>query len=101
MQKVVDNLDVKFKPHDIVANDDHTVALVEATSRAGDETSLREWLKSWHVEDGKVLERWEFAEDSAAFLKPSIPAGTCSPPQPGEGRSRRYRTQGVGPNSAG
>ena len=55
------------KLHDVVANDDHTIALVEATATRGGRTLTYRTAEIYHVRDGKVVERWAFSDDTAAI----------------------------------
>jgi ketosteroid isomerase-like protein len=53
--------------HDVVANDDHAVALVEAhATRGGRELTYRT-AEIYHVKDGKITARWAFSDDTAAI----------------------------------
>jgi uncharacterized protein len=51
--------------HDVVANDDHTIALVEATATRGGKTLKYRTAEIYHVKDGKIVERWAFSDDTA------------------------------------
>lgn len=62
-----DSFSVTANVHDIVGNDDHVVALVEATATAGDETFNYRTAEIVHVKDGKVTERWAFSDDTQAI----------------------------------
>jgi len=53
--------------HDVVANDDHVVALVETTVRRGDRSFTYRTAEIFHVRDGKITERWAFAGDTGAI----------------------------------
>jgi ketosteroid isomerase-like protein len=53
--------------HDIVANDDHTIALVDATATRGGKTLHYRTAEIYHIRDGKVAERWAFSDDTAAI----------------------------------
>ena len=59
--------------HDVVANDEHAVALVEANAtRADGRTLTYRTAEIMHIRDGKLTERWAFAEDTqeiADFFK--------------------------------
>lgn len=55
--------------HDVVANDDHTVALVNATARRGGRTFEYRTAEILHIRDGKVTERWAFSNDTAAIAE--------------------------------
>ena len=50
--------------HDVLANDEHTIALVTATVRAGDQEITYRTAEIQHVTDGKVTERWAFSDDT-------------------------------------
>lgn len=53
--------------HDVVANDDHTIALVEATATRGGKTITYRTAEIYHFRDGKIAERWAFSDDTAAI----------------------------------
>ena len=53
--------------HDVVAGDDHTVALVQATVRAGGEEFTYRTAEILHIDDGQVTERWAFSDDTQAI----------------------------------
>lgn len=55
--------------HDVVANDEHTIALVNATGRRGGRTLEYRTAEIMHFRDGKVTERWAFSNDTAAIAK--------------------------------
>lgn len=56
-----------FEIHDIVANDDHTIALGTATATRGGRTFTYRTAEIYHVKDGKVTARWAFSDDTAAI----------------------------------
>ena len=58
---------IEAKLHDVVANDEHTIALVEATATRGGKTITYRTAEIMHVRDGKVTERWAFSDDTAAI----------------------------------
>jgi uncharacterized protein len=53
--------------HDVVANDDHTIALVDATATRGGKTITYRVAEIYHFRDGKIAERWAFSDDTAAI----------------------------------
>lgn len=53
--------------HDLLASDDHAIALVEATATRGGKTLTYRTAEIYHVRDGKVVERWSFSDDTAAI----------------------------------
>ena len=55
--------------HDVVANDEHTIALVNATGRRGGQTLEYRTAEIMHFRDGKVTERCAFSNDTEAIAK--------------------------------
>lgn len=61
------DFDIKAEVHDVVANDDHAIALVNATAtRDGREFHYRT-AEIMHIRDGRVVERWAFSDDTEAI----------------------------------
>jgi uncharacterized protein len=54
--------------HDIVANDEHAIALVEATATRGGRTFRYRTAEIFHLRDGRISERWAFSDDTAAII---------------------------------
>jgi ketosteroid isomerase-like protein len=54
--------------HDVVANDDHAIALVDATATRGGKTFKYQTAEIVHIKDGKLTERWAFSDDTAAIV---------------------------------
>ena len=59
--------DISVDLHDIVANDDHAIALVTATARMGGRSLTYRTAEIYHVRDGKISARWAFSDDTAAI----------------------------------
>jgi ketosteroid isomerase-like protein len=59
--------EITGKLHDVVANDDHTIALVDATATRGGKTFTYRTAEIYHIRDGKIAERWAFSDDTAAI----------------------------------
>jgi ketosteroid isomerase-like protein len=55
--------------HDIVGNDEHVIALVNAKAEMKGQTFDYRTAEIMHVKDGKVTERWAFSDDTAAIEK--------------------------------
>ena len=55
----------KNEIHDLLANDEHVVALVIGTATRGDKTLEGRTVHVFHMEDGKLKEFWAFAEDQS------------------------------------
>ena len=59
---------IEGKTHDILASDDHAIALVEATATRAGRTFTYRTAEIYHIRDGKVTERWAFSDDTAAIV---------------------------------
>jgi len=59
--------EISTKLHDIVANDEHVIALVEAHATRGGKTLDYRTAEITHVRDGKITARWAFSDDTAAI----------------------------------
>ena len=64
----VPDSEITAELHDVVANDDHAIALVRATARRGGQTLTYRTAEIFHVRDGKVTARWAFSDDTAAII---------------------------------
>jgi ketosteroid isomerase-like protein len=53
--------------HDILANDEHAVALVTANAEWGDKKLTYRVAEIYHIKDGKITARWAFSDDTAAI----------------------------------
>jgi hypothetical protein len=58
---------MKSELHDVVANDDHTIALVETTATRDGRSFTYRTAEIMHVRDGKVTARWAFSDDTQAI----------------------------------
>ncbi len=55
--------------HDVVANDDHLIALLNVTATKADETLNYRTAEIYHVNaDGLVTQRWAFSDDTQAII---------------------------------
>ena len=54
--------------HDVVANDDHTIALGTATATRNGKTLEYRTAEIYHIRDGKAVECWAFSDDTAAIV---------------------------------
>jgi ketosteroid isomerase-like protein len=61
--------EITGETHDILASDDHVVALVNAKGTRGDRTLEYRTAEIYHIRDGKVTERWAFSDDTAAITE--------------------------------
>jgi uncharacterized protein len=53
--------------HDIVANDDHAVALLTAHATMDGRSLTYRTAEIYHVRDGKISARWAFSDDTTAI----------------------------------
>ncbi len=58
---------IEYDIHDVVANDDHAIALGTATATRGDQTLVYRTAEVFHIRNGKATERWAFSDDTAAI----------------------------------
>lgn len=59
--------EIKGETHDILASDDHAIALVDATATRGGRTFKYRTAEIYHIRDGRIVERWAFSDDTAAI----------------------------------
>ena len=64
---VFEEVEFELDVHDVLANDEHTLALVAVTVRAGDQEFSYRTAEIVHLDDGKVTERWAFSDDTEAI----------------------------------
>src|SRR5437773_3980343 len=50
--------DIRADAHDILANDEHGVALVSATANMGGRSLAYRTVEIYHIRDGKISARW-------------------------------------------
>jgi len=67
---------IRVDAHDVVANDEHTIALVTATATMGDQSLTYRTAEICHVRDGKVTERWAFSDDTERINRFFAPPGS-------------------------
>jgi uncharacterized protein len=54
----------KLNLHDVLANDEHVVALINWTAKRGEKTIEGREAAVYHVRDGKIAEAWFLTDDS-------------------------------------
>ncbi|HZD24552.1 MAG TPA: nuclear transport factor 2 family protein [Acidimicrobiia bacterium] len=54
--------------HDVIANDDHLIVLVNATATSNAEEFHYRTAEIMHVADGKITERWSFSDDTQRII---------------------------------
>ena len=61
--------DIKADLHDVVANDEHVIALMNVTATKDGKSFQYRTAEIHHVKDGKITERWAFSDDTDAINK--------------------------------
>jgi ketosteroid isomerase-like protein len=69
MYGALSDVEIKVDLHDILANDEHLIALVNATAKRGDRTFNYKTAEIHHIKDGKITHRWAFSDDTEAINK--------------------------------
>ncbi len=67
MQGMMGQGSIDLDLHDVIANDEHMVALVNATVERDGRTLNYRTAEIYHVRDGKITHRWAFSDDTAAI----------------------------------
>ncbi|MFQ5966677.1 MAG: nuclear transport factor 2 family protein [Acidimicrobiia bacterium] len=66
-EKQMGKWEITASVHDVLANDEHLVALTEAVGKKGDDIFNYKTVEIHHVDDeGKITHRWSFADDTQA-----------------------------------
>jgi ketosteroid isomerase-like protein len=61
------NYDITWELHDLLASDDHVIALGLAKAAHGDRSLTYRVAEIYHVAHGQVSERWAFSDDTQAI----------------------------------
>jgi len=61
------DFEITATAHDVIANDDHTIALVQAHATRGGKSLDYRTAEIMHIEGGKLKERWAFSDDTEAI----------------------------------
>ena len=56
---------IEASVHDILANDEHTVAMLKVRAKRGGRTLDYDVVEVYHMRDGQVVERWAVSQDTA------------------------------------
>ena len=59
------NWEITTDVHDVLANDEHAIALVTAIAKMDGKSFTYRTAEIYHVQDGKVTARWAFSNDTA------------------------------------
>ncbi len=66
---ITEGVEFDVAVHDVVANDEHLVGLVEAHVKVGDDEFSYKTAEIAHMDNGKVTERWAFSDDTQAIVE--------------------------------
>jgi uncharacterized protein len=69
MQEQMGDWEIKPQLHDVIANDEHMVALVNVEATRGGQILNYRTAEIYHVRDGKITHRWAFSDDTEAINK--------------------------------
>lgn len=58
---------IKGETHDVLANENHAIAMVTATATHGDQSLTYKVIEVYHLRDGKISARWAFSDDTEAI----------------------------------
>ena len=61
--------EVAIKVHDVLASDDHAIALVEVTATRGGQTLNYRTAEIYHIRNGQIAERWAFSDDTDRIVR--------------------------------
>ena len=64
----VGDFQIETETHDVVANDEHAVQLLDVTARRGDATLRYRTAEIYHMKDGKITARWAFSDDTERIV---------------------------------
>ena len=65
----VGDFEIQADLHDVLANDEHAIQLMNVTARRGDKTLEYRTAEIYHMSDGKITARWAFSDDTAAIVE--------------------------------
>ena len=63
------DFEIEADVHDVFANDDHAVQLMNVKARRGGKTLEYRTAEIYHMSDGKITARWAFSDDTAAIVE--------------------------------
>jgi ketosteroid isomerase-like protein len=65
----VGDFEIAADAHDVLANDEHAIQLMNVTARRGGKTLEYRTAEIYHMTDGKITERWAFSDDTARIVE--------------------------------
>ena len=61
--------EIKATMHDVLANDEHAVQLMNVTATRNGRTLEYRTAEIYHMRDGKITARWAFSDDTARIVE--------------------------------
>ena len=68
-EESVGDYEVDADLHDVVANDEHAVQLMNVTAKRDGKTLEYRTAEIYHMKDGKITARWAFSDDTARIVE--------------------------------
>jgi ketosteroid isomerase-like protein len=65
----VGDYEIEADVHDVIANDEHAVQLMNVTARRDGKTLEYRTAEIYHMTDGKITARWAFSDDTARIVE--------------------------------
>jgi len=65
----VGDFEIEADLHDVLANDEHAIQLMNVTVRRGGKTLEYRTAEIYHMSGGKITARWAFSDDTAAIVE--------------------------------
>ena len=65
----IGDFEIDADVHDVVANDEHAIQLMNVTARRGGKTLEYRTAEIYHMTDGRITERWAFSDDTARIVE--------------------------------
>ena len=65
----VGDYEVDADLHDVVANDEHAIQLMNVKAQRGGKTLEYRTAEIYHMKDGKITARWAFSDDTARIAE--------------------------------
>jgi ketosteroid isomerase-like protein len=68
-EESVGDYEIDADLHDVMANDEHAVQLMDVTAKRDGKTLAYRTAEIYHMKDGKITARWAFSDDTARIVE--------------------------------
>lgn len=65
----VGDFEIDADVHDVLANDEHAIQLMNVTARRDGKTLEYRTAEIYHMKDGKITARWAFSDDTSRIVE--------------------------------